>query len=167
MIGAITPLDGPSAEEFEHVARDISSQIPAQFCWNLADYRVQNQKRAGPIGPVPFMARQEGLLRRCAAPSSPLRSDSEISPLSYDPTKNGPARWASPFLGAPGRIRTSDRLIRSQVLYPAELLARGEGRHIRGTGQLGNTLFQAIARQFSCAAKRRAASSQSSGGISS
>lgn len=27
--------------------------------------------------------------------------------------------------GAPGRIRTSDRLIRSQVLYPAELLARG------------------------------------------
>ncbi len=26
--------------------------------------------------------------------------------------------------GAPGRIRTSDRLVRSQVLYPAELLAR-------------------------------------------
>ena len=25
--------------------------------------------------------------------------------------------------GAPGRIRTSDRLVRSQVLYPAELLA--------------------------------------------
>ncbi|CAD5268408.1 hypothetical protein HALO59_30331 [Halomonas sp. 59] len=26
--------------------------------------------------------------------------------------------------GAPGRIRTSDPLIRSQVLYPAELRAR-------------------------------------------
>ena len=38
----------------------------------------------------------------------------------------------SPFLGAPGRIRTSGRLIRSQVLYPAELLARVEGRHISG-----------------------------------
>ena len=27
-------------------------------------------------------------------------------------------------VGAPGRIRTSDRLVRSQVLYPAELRAR-------------------------------------------
>ncbi len=26
-------------------------------------------------------------------------------------------------IGAPGRIRTSDRLVRSQVLYPAELRA--------------------------------------------
>ncbi len=26
--------------------------------------------------------------------------------------------------GAPGRIRTSDRLVRSQVLYPAELRVR-------------------------------------------
>jgi hypothetical protein len=35
------------------------------------------------------------------------------------------------YVGAPGRIRTSDRLVRSQVLYPAELRARthcgGEG----------------------------------------
>jgi hypothetical protein len=28
--------------------------------------------------------------------------------------------------GAPGRIRTSDRLVRSQVLYPAELRVRTE-----------------------------------------
>ena len=34
--------------------------------------------------------------------------------------------WQS---GAPGRIRTSDRLVRSQVLYPAELRARFEGAH--------------------------------------
>ena len=28
-------------------------------------------------------------------------------------------------IGAPGEIRTPDRLVRSQVLYPAELRARG------------------------------------------
>ena len=33
------------------------------------------------------------------------------------------------FNGAPGRIRTSGRLIRSQVLYPAELLARWRAAH--------------------------------------
>ena len=33
------------------------------------------------------------------------------------------------FHGAPGRIRTSGRLIRSQVLYPAELLARWRAAH--------------------------------------
>ena len=36
--------------------------------------------------------------------------------------------------GAPGRIRTSDRLIRSQVLYPTELRARAlivqQNKHI-------------------------------------
>jgi hypothetical protein len=31
--------------------------------------------------------------------------------------------------GAPGRIRTSDRLVRSQVLYPAELRAHTEVAH--------------------------------------
>ena len=33
--------------------------------------------------------------------------------------------------GAPGEIRTPDHLVRSQVLYPAELRARGslEGAH--------------------------------------
>ena len=32
----------------------------------------------------------------------------------------------TPFqFGAPGRIRTSDRVVRSHVLYPAELLALG------------------------------------------
>jgi hypothetical protein len=30
-----------------------------------------------------------------------------------------------PLFGAPGRIRTSDPLVRSQMLYPAELRARG------------------------------------------
>ena len=31
-------------------------------------------------------------------------------------------------IGAPGRIRTADHLVRSQVLYPAELRARGSNR---------------------------------------
>ena len=36
--------------------------------------------------------------------------------------KNPPKRWV--FNIACGRIRTSDRLVRSQVLYPAELHTR-------------------------------------------
>ena len=44
--------------------------------------------------------------------------------------------------GAPGRIRTSDPQIRSLVLYPAELRARGagkrQGRDIRGGNDARN-----------------------------
>ena len=38
-------------------------------------------------------------------------------PFSYRSARERP--------GAPGRIRTADHLVRSQVLYPAELRARG------------------------------------------
>src|SRR5690606_37215509 len=34
------------------------------------------------------------------------------------------AGWTPPVGGAPGRIRTSDRQVRSLVLYPTELRAR-------------------------------------------
>ncbi len=34
-------------------------------------------------------------------------------------------KWNVGRTGAPGRIRTSDPLVRSQMLYPAELRARG------------------------------------------
>jgi hypothetical protein len=39
------------------------------------------------------------------------------------------ALWGQPFwkIGAPGTIRTCDPLIRSQVLYPAELRVREDG----------------------------------------
>ena len=37
--------------------------------------------------------------------------------------KKGPAWGPFVFFGAPGEIRTPDRLVRSQVLYPAELRA--------------------------------------------
>src|SRR4051812_27953182 len=43
-------------------------------------------------------------------------------------------RHAIGKIGAPGRIRTSGPQIRSLVLYPAELRARGKGRH-RGWGK--------------------------------
>ena len=36
--------------------------------------------------------------------------------------------------GAPGRIRTSDPLIRSQVLYPAELRAHNYQQHYTYSG---------------------------------
>jgi hypothetical protein len=35
-----------------------------------------------------------------------------------------PSAWEGLIIGAPETIRTSDRLVRSQVLYPAELRAR-------------------------------------------
>ena len=45
--------------------------------------------------------------------------------LSFLPDIKKPAKTAGSFMsGAHGRIRTSDRLVRSQVLYPAELHAR-------------------------------------------
>ena len=40
------------------------------------------------------------------------------------PKKTGPDWGPVLIYGAPGRIRTSDRLVRSQVLYPTELRAR-------------------------------------------
>jgi hypothetical protein len=36
-----------------------------------------------------------------------------------------PPVYTIDLIGAPGTIRTCDRLVRSQVLYPAELRARG------------------------------------------
>ncbi len=62
-------------------------------------------------------------------------------------------------VGAPGRIRTSDRLVRSQVLYPAELLARVEGRHIGRLVRLGNPYRASFSNNL-------AASAISSGGFS-
>ncbi len=55
-----------------------------------------------------------------------------ISPVQYDiiqqkGTKKGSSAWELPFgykNGAPRRIRTHDLLVRSQTLYPAELVAR-------------------------------------------
>ncbi len=44
--------------------------------------------------------------------------------------------------GAPGRIRTADTLVRSQVLYPAELRAPACSLTLRGLfGNRGNDLF--------------------------
>ncbi len=53
--------------------------------------------------------------------------------------------------GAPGEIRTPDRLVRSQVLYPAELralcLAWGRssrrGAHLTDLGPSGKGVFRA------------------------
>ena len=45
-------------------------------------------------------------------------------------TKGHPVVALCLVLGAPGRIRTHDPLVRSQVLYPTELRALNEGRII-------------------------------------
>jgi hypothetical protein len=52
--------------------------------------------------------------------------------------KKGPEKQVPCLIGAPGEIRTPDRLVRSQVLYPAELRARME--------QQGRALCEAGAR---------------------
>ena len=46
-------------------------------------------------------------------------------------TKDSHPKLKTMLNGAPGEIRTPDRLVRSQVLYPAELQARGRGSKIR------------------------------------
>jgi hypothetical protein len=46
------------------------------------------------------------------------------------------------MFGAPGEIRTPDQLVRSQLLYPAELRARG-ARSIHMINQSGNDNFDA------------------------
>jgi hypothetical protein len=49
---------------------------------------------------------------------------------SFADIKKGPAYLLSLVLyGAPGAIRTPDRLVRSQVLYPAELRAHGRAHY--------------------------------------
>ncbi len=55
-----------------------------------------------------------------------LAKDNNVDPLRLlFPSGNKKPRIVRGFLnnGAHGRIRTSDRLVRSQVLYPAELHA--------------------------------------------
>ena len=51
--------------------------------------------------------------------------------------------------GTPGEIRTPDRLVRSQVLYPAELRARIEKRRLISGWKRGFSLTPAIIRDAS------------------
>ena len=53
--------------------------------------------------------------------------------------KKAPPKTGGAFLlyGAPGRIRTSDRSVRSRVLYPAELQAHNLLLSLRATHYLG------------------------------
>ena len=62
-------------------------------------------------------------LRQCDAPLAAV-----CETLEHPPNKKGAA---APFLeaGAPGEIRTPDHQVRSLVLYPTELRARGSTRY--------------------------------------
>ena len=59
----------------------------------------------------------------------------------------GATKYKSQFkgFGAPGRIRTSDTLVRSQVLYPAELRARFDFKKNRSTMRQLATMFCPLA----------------------
>lgn len=55
-----------------------------------------------------------------------MRRSEQQGNRSKDETKKRAMHCIALFVfGAPGRIRTSDRVVRSHVLYPAELLALG------------------------------------------
>jgi hypothetical protein len=55
-----------------------------------------------------------------------------------------PTKWwlRSNLNGAPGRIRTADHLVRSQVLYPAEL--RAPARSVAFAGHFGNSVSHGV-----------------------
>ena len=76
--------------------------------------------------------------RRFTTRCSLLRSESNDYALSTraEPMQKSPTQRVTLLYGAPGTIRTYDRLIRSQVLYPAELRAR------RGVSYSRAFLFQ-------------------------
>lgn len=87
----------------------------------------------------------ERLIRTLAQPkSSPLRGSLRLSKTlrvlsnrsSFQPdtpNKKGPS-LEDPFLfGAPGEIRTPDQVVRSHLLYPAELRMRAEREYIEVT----------------------------------
>ena len=63
--------------------------------------------------------------------------------------------------GTPGRIRTCDPMIRSHVLYPAELLVRNEGLYIPHLARMGKwilhdiDLLRSIGNMFACGSLRK------------
>ena len=79
----------------------------------------------GPSCPHPFGAIQQKTLMLKIVPDDFFEPNDE--PVHYKTTNNkkAPSKIEGAFLlyGAPGRIRTSDRSVRSRVLYPAELQA--------------------------------------------
>ena len=81
---------------------------------------------------APF-GRQQG----CRASLAALARRTCLFPMSHvrtvPGTKKPSTREGSSMYGAPGTIRTCDRLVRSQVLYPAELRALKDA-HYAGIG---------------------------------
>ena len=67
----------------------------------------------------------------------PLNGSSSLRRLNKKPG-TGPGFL---FNGALGRIRTSDRLVRSQVLYPAELQALDSSVFLAGEGPCEGALL--------------------------
>jgi hypothetical protein len=72
------------------------------------------------------------LAASCAAQGAACRTGVRID-LRARQIKKGQNFCSAPFLfGAPGGIRTPDQLVRSQLLYPAELRARKRCRQDAG-----------------------------------
>ena len=102
---------------------------------------IQNtsNEKGPPLGTLCHLARPERLIRIGSSRSSPLRGACGVQNRCAVLSNGSPpgcivrslrAKTERPLtrrglsvFGAPGEIRTPDRLVRSQVLYPAELRA--------------------------------------------
>ena len=91
--------------------------------------------KAGCGAPLLQTDRCVGADPSCLDPSGRSRGRNGV--LNRQRQRPPPRQEEVAFVGAPGRIRTSGPLIRSQVLYPAELRVRRR-RHIESARTLGN-----------------------------
>ncbi len=100
----------------------------AKPCWTAPDNVWRCLPLGGLLGPVALAP--SGSSPRCVD-APPCAARTPVEPLSVRiPSYSGVCRVLRVYdeteliSGAAGRIRTSDRLVRSQVLYPAELQPR-------------------------------------------
>ena len=93
---------------------ELYPDVATGLCWR----RDPAPRCAGMVRSDRSRRNERAGAHACAPPAGPT--------ADVDPGKNnGFPKEAVALYGAPGRIRTSDHQVRSLVLYPAELRARG------------------------------------------
>src|SRR6056297_1130106 len=114
---------GTSLDQTPQTKRPHSS---SEAFWFGAPGTIDPQQPQGCCGPAGFAATRLG---PNAGAFVERGTSLDQTPQTKRPHSSSEAFW----FGAPGTIRTCDRLVRSQVLYPAELQAR-EGRYYKDGG---------------------------------
>ena len=108
------------------VDRSVVLKKKAARCWMAFSFFWRARKDySGHPALRPFGA-VSASLRRSISLQAKLSNQHVCRRFESQVPKKRPPRWmAFSFFGAPGRIRTSDPLVRSQILYPTELRALG------------------------------------------